>query len=65
MSAKDEIELEKIVDKVGLVMTLSMLARICSEKGDHIRSSYDDEETACAWEEAGEAISEVEIDEEL
>jgi hypothetical protein len=59
MNQEDCDELESLVDKNGLSGTLQALAQICSEKADHIRSSYDDDETADLWEEVADDLNDI------
>lgn len=42
--------LETMVDKHGFDSIINMLYNICYLKTDHIRSNWQDEETAKAWE---------------
>jgi len=44
--------LEGIVDKEGLAVTLNLLAKICSEKSEHIHHSWQDEDLARCWDRA-------------
>jgi hypothetical protein len=44
------IELEKLVDKVGLRNVIYGLAYIAGQKADHLRSNWQDEAAAQAWE---------------
>ena len=43
-------QLEQIVDRVGLKMTIEALAIICDLKADHIISAWQDPNTAAAWQ---------------
>lgn len=42
--------LEDIVDAIGLTETVQALSLICSEKAEHIRTSYDDRTLAAMWD---------------
>jgi hypothetical protein len=44
--------LERIVDLHGLRKTLDMLATICAEKADHLRTDWQDEAAAKDWNRA-------------
>ena len=44
--------LERIVDLHGLRSTLDMLANICAEKAEHLRTNWQDEEAAKDWNRA-------------
>jgi hypothetical protein len=52
-----EDTLEDIIDRHGLAGTLTMIYSVIFDKVEHIRSSYDDEESARAWERAGRVIA--------
>lgn len=43
-------ELEALMDKGGIRLMLDSIAAICSAKADHIRSNWQDEMLARAWE---------------
>jgi hypothetical protein len=58
---KDLDALETIVDKVGISETIRLLATVCSEKADHIRASYSDEELAELWEDAAEELDNIDF----
>ena len=62
MNEKDKVALEKIIDRNGLAETVDVMAEICSEKADHIRSSYDDDELADQWDGAAEELQDLRID---
>ena len=47
-----ETELEKILDSLGVVETLELLAQICSSKADHIWSTYQDAILEESWNRA-------------
>ena len=38
-----------MVDKVGLSKLLFMLAEVCGEKADHLRSNWQDDNAAEQW----------------
>jgi hypothetical protein len=42
--------LETAIDAAGLGMVLEILAGICNEKADHLRSNWQDERTAREWD---------------
>lgn len=45
-------ELELRVDRYGLHGVLRALAQIASDKGEHVRSNWQDKTTAKAWDKA-------------
>lgn len=48
--------IEKMIDRHGLASVLEMIAQICYEKGDHLRSNWQDETTAKVWDRDGRKI---------
>jgi hypothetical protein len=52
--AKDQ--LEAMIDQRSLKEVLDMLAEICHEKADHLRSNWQDEAAARDWERMGNRI---------
>ena len=49
-------DLESLIDVCGLRNILHAMARVCQEKADHIRSSYDDKNTAAVWKKAAREL---------
>ena len=45
--------LEELVDQHGLDRVVEMLADICADKADHLRSNWQDDATARAWDTNG------------
>lgn len=50
------IDLEILIDQVGLQAVLLTIADICEQKASHIIESYDDEATAKPWDGAAGAV---------
>lgn len=50
------VQIELIVDKIGMAGVTGLLAEICSEKAEHLRSSWQDEAAARDWERAGKVV---------
>lgn len=48
--------LEKEVDRWGLDGVLMMVADVCYEKAEHIRTNWQDAQTARVWERAAARI---------
>ena len=48
--------LEPLIDKHGMVHVLAGLALICFEKAEHLRSNWQDDNSAKVWDRAGRAI---------
>jgi hypothetical protein len=47
-----KFQVEEFIDQFGLPATLDMLAEIASEKADHLRSNWQDNNAAACWERA-------------
>ena len=52
---KETLETE-FVDKSNLATVMEMLSDICHDKAEHLRSNWQDENTAKLWEHDAEAI---------
>lgn len=48
--------MEAMVDKYSLSGVVESLAHIANEKGDHLRTNWQDNETAKEWERAAAAL---------
>lgn len=49
-------ELETMMGSVGVNDMLSLMADICAEKAEHIRSNWQDDALAKAYDRAGKAL---------
>ena len=49
-------QIEAIMDKHGVVRTLEMIAEICAEKADHLRSNWQDDVSATEWDLISSAV---------
>lgn len=49
---KDKNEIEQMIDRHGLPSILGALSAICSDKAEHIRTNWQDENTAKLWDSA-------------
>lgn len=56
MRANDTHNLESMIDQFGMIHILEALAIIAREKADHLRTNWQDEPAAKAWERASRAI---------
>ncbi len=45
-----DVAIEGLIDTQSLTTVLDSISRICSEKADHIRVSYNDKSLANKWE---------------
>lgn len=52
---RNRLEIE-FVDSFGLQNTLDMLAQICHDKSEHLRSNWQDEDAARAWVHAAMVV---------
>lgn len=57
MTDQDSQELERIIDACGLDEVINTLADICFGKAEHLRSNWQDNNTAKLWELAGVCIN--------
>jgi hypothetical protein len=48
--------LESIVDQLTLAAVLEMLERICHKKAEHLRTHWQDENSAKLWDKAARQI---------
>lgn len=51
-----QIQLEEMVDKYGLPTLLGWLRDICYEKGEHVRTNWQDGGLASGWESDARAL---------
>ena len=56
LSMDEETRLEMLIDATSLVNVLQSIADTCSQKAEHIRSSYDDEPLARMWDERAKQV---------
>lgn len=49
-------DIEEMIDKVGLSKFLFMLAEVCGEKAEHIRTNWQDRNLAKEWDADAKAI---------
>lgn len=50
MNTTPQDTLENLIDSMGLSYVLHALEQVCYEKADHLRSNWQDEKAAKAWE---------------
>jgi hypothetical protein len=46
----DQADLEMLVDRIGMAGVLRMLADVCADKAEHVRSTWDDPAMARMWD---------------
>ena len=46
----DLATLEALIDRAGLSRVIEAMARICSDKGEHLRSNWQDEHGGKLWD---------------
>lgn len=56
-----KIEIEQMIDALGMFRVLGLLSEICYEKAEHIRSNWQDSNMARSWDRAGEYLDRVRI----
>ena len=49
-SEKEKYELEQIIDKIGIPKICFLIADVCNEKADHVRSNWQDNNISKIWE---------------
>jgi hypothetical protein len=49
-------ELEALIDRIGLSNLLEDVCSVCHEKADHLRTNWQDDAAAKAWEHAAKTI---------
>ena len=59
MKREHEETLEKLIDAYSLEEILDAIANICYEKAQHLRSAWQDPESAKTWEQDGKKIEQV------
>lgn len=59
LSKIDKGLVEALIDQHDVAIVLAAVAEICSEKADHLRSNWQDDRSARAWERAATAIERV------
>ena len=56
-----EHDLEALIDKAGLQPVLDALETVCYEKGEHLRSNWQDEPAAKVWDRVGRQVDRINI----
>ena len=56
MTEEQKLTLEQIVDATNLSDVLAALAEICYGKAEHLRSNWQDESAAKAWQKAANRV---------
>lgn len=49
-------DLEGMIDSNGLTSVCDMIADVCRDKAEHLRTNWQDDATAKMWEHAAKAI---------
>lgn len=61
MESKSHFDtLESLLDQTSIQQVVLMLARICNEKADHVRSNWQDDGLAKAWEKNASLLGSLE-----
>lgn len=56
MTKEQRDALEELVDATSMYDVVTELAELCGEKAEHVRSAWQDEALAKAWERNGETL---------
>ena len=56
LNKQEVFDLEALIDRAGLCAVLQSLSTICNDKADHIRTNWQDNVTAKAWDSAAGVI---------
>lgn len=54
--------LESLIDQISLSTVLEALADICQAKGDHVRSNWQDTQTAKVWYATARKLERVKVE---
>jgi hypothetical protein len=49
-------QIEKMIDGNSLVEILEIVSHVCTEKADHVRTNWQDEDLSNAWGQAADII---------
>ena len=58
-------ELEALVDTLGLERVLELLGEVCHDKADHLRTNWQDEVQARAWERSAKVLDKASASDKL
>lgn len=58
-------KLEDFIDHAGLMNILEIIDIICQEKAEHISLNWQDNTTAKAWKQAGNAIGKLAVSQKI
>ena len=58
-------ELEALVDTLGLERVLELLGEVCCDKADHLRTNWQDEAQARAWERSAKVLDKASASDKL
>jgi len=61
MTRQEKELLESLIDRYNMAEVLNALSEIAYEKADHVRTNWNDEPLARAWEASALAIDKAEI----
>ena len=49
-------QIEKLIDERNVSQMLIVMAQVCNEKADHLRSNWQDEQAARTWERTAKKL---------
>ncbi len=61
----DKSDIEIMIENLSLSGMLSILSQVCYEKAEHLRTNWQDLETARTWEKVGRAVGKIKIKTDL
>ncbi|AUT01542.1 hypothetical protein CLI64_14730 [Nostoc sp. CENA543] len=61
----DKEDIKAMLDNMSFVDVLRIMSQICYEKAEYLRTDWQDNETARAWEKVGRAVARIKIKTEL
>jgi hypothetical protein len=61
----DKDDIKTMIDGMSLSGVLEILSQVCYEKAEHLRTNWEDPDTARAWEKVGRAVGKIKIKADL
>lgn len=61
----DKDDIKTMIDGMSLSGVLEILSQVCYEKAEHLRTNWQDPDTARAWEKVARAVGKIKIKTDL
>jgi|GEM_PF-739352 len=61
----DKDDIKTMIDGMSLSSVLEILSQVCYEKAEHLRTNWQDPDTARAWEKVARAVGKIKIKADL